>query len=234
MRGVLVLCLVSLGGCANAPASPTGPMLPKGPLHGRLEQGNYHDMRGWFGVTTPLSPRDPDYASLAVNEEYRPNISFVSFIPTHAPGEFYRVYVEDFYGGNHPVTGLSQIADSAMKFFGAGVAQDRSEPIRQVGEKPWQTATSSGLLRLYTERTPIEPLLANLGLAEDYTAYILMYVAAEKGKVAVLWMEWPMDCKPCVPLVPGPATTSQDPIDQALADNGRTGQFIDSFHFGND
>jgi hypothetical protein len=61
-------------------------------------------MRGWFGIATPLPPSDPAYRYLGVNEEYEPNISFVSFLPTLSPGEFYRVYVEDFYGGNHPVT----------------------------------------------------------------------------------------------------------------------------------
>ena len=71
----------------------------------------------------------------------------------------------------------------------------------------------------------------NLGMAEDYTAYILVYVTSQKGKVAVLWMEWPMDCKPCAPLLPGPAAANDDPVDKALAANGRASAFMDSFRF---
>jgi hypothetical protein len=226
--------LVLLAGCAAAPAPPMGPILAKGPLHGRLDQGIYHDMHDWFGVATPVAPADPAYRALNVDEEYQPNISYVSFIPSNAPGEYYRVYVEDFWSGNHPVTGYDQIADSAMSFFGKEVAQSRSEPIQFVEERSWHAGTTQGLLRLYTERTPIEPLLADLAMAEDYTAYILIYVTADQGKVAVLWMEWPMDCKYCLPLPPGPAATSDDPLDKALAADGRATAFMDSFRYGKD
>ena len=226
--------MLLLSGCASAPAPAPGPVLPKGPLHGRLENGVYHDMRGWFGVATPVPPGDPVYPNLAVNEEYDPNISYVSFIITTAPGEYYRAYVEDFYGGNHPVTGLAQISDSAMKLFGKGVMLSRTEPLRLVEEKPWKTGGTSGLLRLYTERAPLAPMLTDLGLAEDYTAYILMYASEDHGKVAILWMEWPMDCKPCIPFPAGPPTTSDDPIDKALAADGRSGTFMASFHYGTD
>lgn len=206
-------------------------MLPKGPLHGRLEAGIYHDMRDWFGIATPVTPGDPYYRYLGVSEQYETNISFVSFLPTLSPGEFYRAYVEDFYGSNHQVTDLHQIADSAMQLFGKDVVQARTEPMHLVEEKPWQVGSVAGLLRLYTERTPTEYLLANLGMAEDYTAYILMYVGADHGKVVMMWVEWPEGCKPCTPLQPGPVTTSQDPIEKALADNGRAAPFMTSFRF---
>jgi hypothetical protein len=220
-----------LSACAGAPPAP---ILPNGPLQGRLEAGIYHDKRGWFGVATPISPADPGYATLAVTEQYEPAISFVSFLPTQAPGEYYRAYMEDFYAGGHVVPAMSTIADSAMKLFGKQLMQARAEPMRLVEEKPWNAGATSGLLRLYTERAPIEPLLANLGMAEDYTAYILMYVTEDKGKVAVLWTEWPMDCKLCAPIPPGPAAKGDDPIDQALATDGRGGPFMASFRFGND
>jgi hypothetical protein len=223
-----------LAGCAAAPVSAPGPILPKGPLHGRLEQGIYHDMHDWFGVGTPVAPTEPGYGTLSLDEEYQPNISYVSFIPTDAPGEFYRVYVEDFWASNHPVTGYDQIADSAMAFFGKQVTESRSEPIQLIDERPWHTATTSGLLRFYTERAPIEPLLNNLAMAEDYTAYILVYVTADKGKVAVLWMEWPVDCKYCAPVTPGPATTLADPVDKAFVANARVGTFMGSFRYGKD
>jgi hypothetical protein len=106
--------------------------------------------------------------------------------------------------------------------------------MHMIEERPWRLGSTTGWLRLYTERTPTEYLLANLGMAEDYTAYILMYVSTDHGKVAILWMEWPGDCKPCTPLQPGQATTSQDLIDKALADNGRAAPFMSSFRFGND
>jgi hypothetical protein len=220
-----------LSACASA---PRGPILPNGPLQGRLEAGIYHDMRGWFGVATPLSPSDPAYGTLAVTEQYLPVISFVSFLPTQAPGEYYRAYMEDFYAGGHVVPAMATVADSAIKLFGKQLMQARAEPMRLIEEKPWKAGVTSGLLRLYTERSPIEPLLANFGMAEDYTAYILMYVTSDRGKVAVLWAEWPMDCKPCAPIPPGPAAQGDDPIDQALAANGRAGPFMASFQFGKD
>lgn len=234
MRALPAVSLLLLAACAGQPVPEPGPMLPKGPLHGRLEAGIYHDMRGWFSIATPMAPSDPLYPTLAVNEEYDPNISFVSFLPTRAPGEYYRAYVEDFYGSNHPVPALAVVADSAMKLFGRQLVQVRSEPMRLIEEKRWMAGATQGLLRLYRERAPTEDLLANLGMAEDYTAYILMYVTADKGKVAVLWAEWPMDCKPCAPFPPGPAAKGDDPIDQALAADGRSGAFMASFRFGND
>jgi hypothetical protein len=126
---------------------------------------------------------------------------------------------------------MDQVADSAIKVFGTPLVKERNEPLRLVAERPWQVGATTGLLRLYTERTPSEPLMQNLGMAEDYTAYILMYVTAQKGKVAVLWAEWPVGCSVCAPTLPGPATASTDPIDQALAVNGRSKPFMDSFHY---
>jgi hypothetical protein len=158
----------------------------------------------------------------------------VSFLPTHAPGEYYRAYVEDFYGSNHPVPSMSTVADSAMKLFGKQLVQARLEPMRLIEEKPWTAGVTQGLLRLYKERVSMEDLLADLGMAEDYTAYILMYVTSDHGKVAVLWAEWPMGCKPCTPFPPGPAAKGDDPIDQALATDGRSGAFMASFRFGKD
>jgi len=229
-RGLLALCLL-LAGCAGAPPTP---LVPTGPLQGRLEHGTYHDMRDWFGVASPIAPEDPDYPTLAVNEEYEAHISFATFVLTRAPGEFYRAYVEDFAGGGHAVPGLDGVADAAVNLFGGQEAKQRAEPVRFVAERRWQAGKTYGLLRLYTERAPIEPLLANLGMGEDYTAYMLMYVTVQGGKVGMLWAEWPGDCKPCTPLQPGPATASQDPIDQALAANGRAAPFMASFRFGKD
>ena len=221
--------LLLLSACAGAPPAP---MLPNGPLQGRLEAGIYHDMRGWFSIATPISPVDPGYATLAVTEQYQATVSFVSFLPTQAPGEYYRAYMEDFYAGGHVVPAMTTVADSAMKLFGKQLMLARTEPVRLIEERSWNAGATSGVLRLYTERSPIEPLLANLGMAEDYTAYILMYVTSDRGKVAVLWAEWPMDCKPCTPFPRGPATQSDDPIDQALAADGRAAPFMASFHFG--
>lgn len=228
----LIAAALMLVGCASQPAP--SPKLPRGPLHGRLDAGIYHDMRGWFGIATPIPATDPAYASLALSEEYDPNISFVSFLPTQAPGEYYRTYVEDFYGSNHKVPSMAVVADSAMKLFGKQLMDARSEPLRLVEERAWTAGRTSGLLRFYTQQAPIEPLLANLGMAEDYTAYILIYVTSDHGKVAMLWAEWPMDCKPCVPVPPGPAATNDDAIDKALALDGRAGAYMASFHFGND
>ncbi|HSN18601.1 MAG TPA: hypothetical protein VLV87_10380 [Gammaproteobacteria bacterium] len=229
MKRLAIAVVLLLVGCATAPAP--GPVLLKGRLQGRLEGGIYHDKLDWFDVATPIPPGDPGYASMGLDEENSVSVSYVSFILAKTPGEFYHAYVEDFYATNHPVPSMDQVADSAMKVFGAQMIKQRTEPMRLVEEKPWRTTSTSGLLRLYTERTPTELLMQNLGMAEDYTAYILMYVTAQKGKVAVLWSEWPMDCQVCVPPVPGPAATDDDPIDKALAANGRSQPFMDSFHY---
>jgi len=220
--------LALLAACATTP--PAAPILTAGPLQGRLEQGIYHDKYGWFEIATPVAPTDPGYAAMSVDEEIQPNVDYVSFLPTQTP-EFYRAYVEDFFAANHPITGYGGIADTAISLLGKQVTEIRSEPVQRIAEKPWHTATTDGLLRLYMQRTPLAPLLTNLGMAEDYTAYILVYVTSQKGKVAVLWMEWPMDCKPCAPLLPGPAAASDDAVDKALAANGRASAFMDSFRF---
>lgn len=209
-------------------------MLPPGPQHGRLEAGRYHDMRGWFGIATPLPPSDPAYRYLTVNDQYQPNISLVAFRPNRSPGEVYQAFTEDFYASNHAVPGLDEIADNAMQVFGKDEMQSRGEPVRLVEERPWRAGSTDGLLRLYTERTPTQSLFTALYMAEDYTAYILVFIGADHGKVAMLWMEWPEGCRPCAPLETGPATASQDSIDKALADNARAGRFMASFHFGDD
>jgi hypothetical protein len=224
------MTLALLAGCAAAP--PPMPILATGPLHGRLEKGVYHDRYGWFQIGTPVAPSDPGYSALSVDEESQPNADYVSFLPTQTP-EYYRVYVEDFFATNHPVTAYGEVADSAMTLFGKQLTEARFEPVERIAEKSWHTPTTSGLLRLYTQRTPLAPLLTNLGMAEDYTAYILMYVTSQKGKVAVLWMEWPMGCKLCAPVPSGPVTAGGDPIDKALAANGRASAFMDSFRYEN-
>jgi len=231
VRSFVATILLLVAGCATAPTSPSQPVFIKGPLQGHFESGAFRDKRDWFEVKAPLPPGDPDYGSMRVNEEYVANASNVGFILTKSPGEFYDAYVEDFYWANHPVPSMGQVADSAMKVFGTEMVKQRIEPLRLVEERPWHVGKTTGLLRLYTERTPTELLMLNLGMAEDYTDYILMYVTAQHGKVAMLWMEWPMDCKVCIPLLPGTATTSVDPIDRALAANGRSGLFMDSFRY---
>lgn len=227
-----ILLLLGLASCAQAPVG--SPILADGPLQGRLRAGVYQDKNDWFSVATPLAADDPGYPQLRVSENYVSHISLVDFELLTSPGEYYRAYVEDFYATNHPVPTFDQVADQAMQVFSSVITQQRLEPIRLVYEKPWQAGATTGLLRLYTERTPSQLLMQNLGMAEDYTAYILMYVTAQKGKVAILWSEWPMDCSVCKPLVPGPAPVGDDPIDKALAANGRAKPFMDSFHYHTD
>ena len=223
-----VLWLAALTACSSVPPAP---ILLKGALQGVLTGGTYTDKRGWFQVATPIPPSDPGYTGMGVDEEYPEHVSYVSFLLSKSPGEFYHAYVEDFYASNHPVPSMDQVADSAIKVFGTQMVKQRIEPMRLVEEKPWRTTTTSGLLRLYTERTPTELLMQDLGMAEDYTAYILMYVTAQKGKVAVLWAEWPEGCSVCAPAVPGPAARGDDPIDKALAANGRSEPFMESFQY---
>jgi hypothetical protein len=231
VRFSFIFSLLMLVGCTGTPPMP---QFPTGPLQGTLQHGVYHDMRNWFGVEPPIGPDDPDYPTLAVNEEYEAHISFVTFVLSRSPGEFYRAYVEDFAGGDHAVPNLDVLGDAAMNFFGKQVVEQRTEPLRFIAQRRYQAGKTYGLLRLYTERTPIEPLLANLGMGEDYTAYILMYVTELGGKVGMVWVEWPVDCKLCTPVPRGPAATGDDQIDRALALDGRAGAFMASFRFGKD
>jgi hypothetical protein len=203
-------------------------------LHGRIEQGVYHDSNDWYAVTLPYHPGEESYPTLNVNEEYPPYISYSAFTPTDTAGEYYRVYMEDFSAGNHPIPDMDHVADAAMRFFGRQLVQQRLEPLRFVAEKPWQAGATSGLLRLYTEKVPMQSIqnrFSSAVLGEDYTAVILVYVTTRQGKVAVVWAEWPDGCKPCRPPLAGPPAKTDDPIDRALAEDARAGEFIASFRY---
>ena len=234
MRVASLACALALGACASGPPAISGPVLPPGLDHGRIEKGAYHDKRDWYSVSLPFQEGEAGYDSLSVSEEYPSAVSYAAFIPTYTGGEYYRSYVEDFYAGNRPVPALPQLANMAVTFFGKVLMQQRLEPMRLVEEKPWNTDNSSGYLRLYTQKAPETPLLANLALAEDYTAYILLYVAARGGKVAVIWAEWPVGCEPCQPVPVGSPAKSNDPMDQAMAMNARAARFIASFRYVSD
>src|SRR5215469_15489221 len=176
LRAVLFTSVLGLAACAAAPTAPSGPVLPKGPEHGRIENNAYYDQRDWYSVTLPFQPGEEGYDSLSVTEEYPGHVSYAAFIPAYTAGEYYRVYLEDFYATNQPVPDLATVADMAMRFFGKELLQERLEPVRLLEEKSWDTGNTTGYLRLYTEKAPIAPLLTNLAMAEDYTATILMYV----------------------------------------------------------
>lgn len=224
--------VLGLAACAAPPAAPVGPVLPEGLDHGRIADGVYHDKRDWYSVSVPFHPDEPGFATLSVSEAYPAGVSYVAFIPNYTGGEYYRVYIEDFYATNQPVPALPKAADMAMDFFGKQLVQQRLERLKLVEEKPWTAGDSSGYLRLYTEKVPIELILQNLGMAEDYTAYMLIYVTARNGKVAVVWTEWPVGCAPCRPVPAGPPAKSGNPIEQAVAQNARALQFITSFRYG--
>jgi len=240
-KAVSLVGVLILSACAAGP-EPAGPALPPGPDHGRIEQGVYHDMRGWYKIALPLHPGDEGYSSLYVEDDYPKNVSFVGFTPfydenrgyisTYTTGEYYRAYVEDFYANGHLVPELPQLADMAMVYFGKLMAQQRVEPLRLVEEKPWRMGTTSGLMRFYTQKVPMDLVVQNLGMGDDYTAYMLVYVTSERGKAAVVWAEWPVGCAPCKPVPAGPTAATDDPIDQALAANARAGAFIASFQYG--
>lgn len=237
----LFVCLLGLSACASAPA-PVGPVLAPGSEHGRIEQGVYHDKRGWYSVALPFHPGEEGYNALYVNDEYPKNVSYVNFmpvygenrgfIPTHATGEYYRVYMEDFIANGHLVPEMTPLADMAMTFFGKLLSQQRIEPLHLVEQRPWRLGATSGIVRLYTQKVPTELVVQNLGMGEDYTANILVYVTALDGRVAVLWSEWPVGCEPCGPVPAGPPAATDDPIDRAFAANSRAGAFFASFAYG--
>ncbi len=227
----IALAAALLAGCA-APPQAKGPLVDGGGvLQGDMVDGAYHDRRHWVAVGLPFPPGDPRYDYVQIKEEYPRFVAFVSFLPLTNPGEYYRIYLEDFKAGGHPVPAYGELADTAMRIFGKQLTRVRIEPIQLLAEEPWHTGTTQGLMRLYSEKVPTQLLMTNLGMAEDYTAYILLYVTVQSDKVAVLWMEWPSGCSVCAPVDPGKPATDDDPIARALAQDARAQAYLDSFHY---
>lgn len=223
-----------VAGCAGAAPKPA-PYVETGPLQGRIEQGAYHDKRGWFEVGTPFQEDEPQFAYLKIREEYPENVSFVNFTLLSNPGENYVAYVEDLIAGHHAGSDLDQMLDAAVRFFGKQVADIRLEPLQLVKEEAWQTGSSRGIIRFYTETASSTQAMAPYGMldmGEDYTAYIVLYITVKAGKVAVLWAEWPHDCKVCAPTPKvDAAPVSDDPIAAVLAGNARAASFIASLKY---
>jgi len=225
-----------LGACAGNPSQPAGPILISGPLQGHIGDGVYHDKRDWFSIGIPFRQGDSGYPYVQMQEVYPANISFVNFASLNNPGEYYRVYTEDFFASNHLVPDLDHVADSVLQVYGRQLVAARLSPMEFQQEKSWQAGATQGLLRLYTQKVPTELLSLDLmqspGLAEDYTAYILMYVTAKNGKVAMLWAEWPEDCPVCAPIPPGAAPAAGgDVIDKALSADAHASAFLESFSY---
>lgn len=234
-HAIILTCIVLLAACAETP-QPVGPTVISGTLRGRIDAGNFHDKRDWFSVGIPFRRATDEYRYVQLQESYPPSISFVAFMSPTSPGEYYRAYAEDFFASNRRVPDMDQVADSVIRVYGQEIEDERTMPLVLQQEKPWRVGATQGLLRFYTQKAPTELLSLDLmrgpGLAEDYTAYILMYVTAKNGKVAMLWLEWPQDCGVCAPLVPGSVPAAgADAIDKALATNGRASAFLDSFSY---
>ncbi len=231
----VLACLPLLAACAGA-TPYMGPTLVSGPLQGRIDDGVYHDKRDWFSIAIPFHQGDAGYPYVQMQEVYPANISFVNFSSGNKPGEYFRVYAENFFASNHLVPDMDQVADSMLQVYGRQLMATRLSPMEFQQERPWQLGSSQGLLRLYTQKVPTEllslDLMQNPGLAEDYTAYILMFVTAKNGKVVMLWAEWPEDCTVCAPISPGTAPAAgADAIDRALSADARTSAFLDSFAY---
>lgn len=232
MRNVLVsgLMLGLTAACGEAPVAT--PIMDTGPMQGQFTQGSYQDKRGWFTVAPPFKPGDPEFAYMEMREEYPKNISYASFSPLSNPGEYYRVYMEDLIAGGHKLEDMDTLADAAVRFFGSQLTAIRLEPMSLVKEEAWQTGGSRGIIRFYTETAPSNQVMANLGMAEDYTAYIVIYLSAKAGKVAVIWAEWPHNCTVCQPIPPtGETPSADDPIAALLAGNARAAAFIASIRY---
>ncbi len=227
--------LILLAACAEN-LQPARPIITSGPLQGRITDGAFLDMRDWFSVSIPFQGgTDADHRPL-VEEIYKPDISFVGFTSAASPGEVYRVYAEDLFASNHPVPDMDRLSDAVLQSYGKQLVAARTTPLEFQEEKPWQAGTTQGLLRLYTQKVPTELLALDLmrgpGLAEDYTAYILMYVTAKNGKAVALWAEWPEDCTVCASIPAGPAPKAgADAIDRAFSADARAKAFLDSFNY---
>ncbi len=226
---------VLVGACADAPQS-SGPVVISGALQGSVSAGVFHDKRGWFTVSIPLRQGADDYRYVQLEENYPANISYVAFMSPFNPGEYYRAYTEDFFASNHKVPDMDQVADSVLQVYGRQLMAARATPMELQQERSWQLGGTQGLLRFYTQKVPTETLSLDImqgpGLAEDYTAYILMYVTAKNGKVAMLWAEWPQDCGVCAPMPAGAAPApGADEIEKALATDSRATAFLGSFSY---
>ena len=233
---ILAASLTLLAGCAVNP-QPTGPAILSGNLEGSVTADRFQDKHGWFSVTMPFKLPDVGYRYTQLQESYPQNISYVAFSSPVNPGEYYRVYTEDFFASNHKVPDMDHVADAVLQVYGRQLVAARTTPIELQLEKPWKLGDTEGLLRFYTQKVPTELLsldiMQNPGLAEDYTAYILMYVTARNGKVVMLWAEWPEDCGVCAPVPAGAAPASgADSIDRALATDARAVAFLNSFSYG--
>lgn len=235
MRASIAALSLLLAACTAPPPQPLGPLVLSGALQGSIVDNIYHDRRGWFTVATPFPVGGDGYRYMEVQEVYPQDISFVNFVPQTAPGEYYRAYAEDFFASNHPVPSFDTIADNALKVYGKQVMDARLEPMVLQQEKTWSTGATQGLIRLYTQKVSTallaHDLMNGLALAEDYTAYILIYVTAKNGKVAMLWAEWPEDCSVCQPVPGTPAKAGADAIDRALASDPRAAVFLGSFGY---
>ncbi len=235
-KSLAVLACLLLSACAEAPL-PAEPTTISGPLQGSIAAGVYRDKRDWFSIGVPFHHGDAGYPYVKIQEVTPANISFVSFIALDSPGEYYRVYAEDFFATNHPVPDLDHLADAVLQVYGRQLVAARSTAMVFQQEKPWRAGATQGLIRFYTQKVPTELLSLDLmqnpaGLAEDYTAYILMYVTAQNGKVVMLWAEWPEDCSVCAPIPAGPApATGADAIDRAVMQDARVQPFFDSFGY---
>lgn len=232
---IALACLASLTACAGS-LQPAEPTVTSGPLQGRIADGVFHDKRDWFSIGVPFRHGDAGYPDTQIQEAYPANISFANFSSLNNPGVYYRIYSEDFFASNHLVPDMDHVADAVLQVYGRQLVAARLAPMEFQQEKPLQLGATQGLLRLYTQKVPTEllslDLMQNPGLAEDYTAYILMYVTSKNGKVVMLWAEWPEDCSICAPRTPGPApATGADAIDKALAADIRTRDFLDSFSY---
>jgi len=227
-------CLL-LSACAEAPSN--GPTMISGPLQGSIAASTYRDKRDWFSIGIPFRKGDAVSVNVQLQEAYpAPNVSFVGFNALDNPGEFYKVYMEDLFATNHPVPDMDRVADAALQIYAPQLISSRSTSLQFQMEKPWHAGGTDGLIRFYTQKAPTEALSLDLmkgpGLAEDYTAYILMYVTARNGKVATLWAEWPEDCSVCAQLPAGAAPAAgADVIDRALAKDARVKAFFDSFSY---
>lgn len=222
--------------CSSAGVPPTGPLLESPVIQGEIQDGVYRARGDWFRIAMPVHPGTEEYRTLQVHEEYPPYVAFVNFSPLTYPGEYYRVYAEDFLAHSRPTDDLPAVTDAAVQVFGKQLGDQRLAPMRLINEEKWQTPHTRGLLRFYQETAPLSSLtgniLANSGLGEDYAAYIVVYTTQHNGKIVMAWAEWPHGCGFCVP-PPSSTPVSDDPLAKVLGQNSRAADFINSLEFGN-
>jgi|GEM_PF-1746936 len=229
-RAALLLAagMVFLGGCAGGTLGNLIP-LPK-MLKGDVRNSVYYAKGDLFSIDSPFPQGSADYTYAEVKETYRDKQALVTFHTSTAGAEYYHADVERLPESSGDSVDLDTAADDAIARIQAMQKKGGRQPFVLVKQEPWNAKYTTGLIRLYTQKVPASDVAAD-STRKYFTAYNLMYVTSESGKVAAVVADW-------VPGAPeaGPPQhvavggANHDPVKQAFSRNARAWKFINSIN----